>query len=85
MPGMLVDGVLTGQREIYYGSQTVVWPEETVSVWSVHVSEVLEVWAAEQTASATATVSATATKTETVSSSAHKATATSAAFNHYRD
>ncbi|KAJ3981145.1 alpha/beta-hydrolase [Lentinula detonsa] len=36
-PGELPDGVVPGQREIYYGSKTITWPEATVTAFNDHL------------------------------------------------
>lgn len=36
-PGALPDGVVPGQREIYYGSKTVTWPEATITAFNNHL------------------------------------------------
>ncbi|KAJ3868604.1 alpha/beta-hydrolase [Lentinula novae-zelandiae] len=41
-PGALPDGVVPGQREIYYGSKTVTWPEATITAFNNHLSTMLD-------------------------------------------
>ncbi|KAJ4500491.1 Alpha/Beta hydrolase protein [Lentinula lateritia] len=36
-PGALPDGVVPGQRKIYYGSKTVTWPEATITAFNNHI------------------------------------------------
>ncbi|KAJ6483116.1 alpha/beta-hydrolase [Mycena sanguinolenta] len=41
IPDILSDGVITGQAEVHYMTETVRWPEATVSAWNSYVSKVL--------------------------------------------
>ncbi|CAK5281400.1 unnamed protein product [Mycena citricolor] len=41
IPKILPDGVITGQADVYYKTETVAWPAATVSAWDAHVSSVL--------------------------------------------
>ncbi|KAF7337172.1 Carboxypeptidase [Mycena venus] len=41
IPDILPDGVITGQAEVHYLTETVRWPEATVRAWNSHVRKVL--------------------------------------------
>ncbi|KAJ7306886.1 alpha/beta-hydrolase [Mycena albidolilacea] len=64
IPDILPDGVIPGQAEVHYMTETVRWPEATVRAWNSHVSEVL---GAEATPTGTGTKP---TKTQAPSSAA---------------
>jgi hypothetical protein len=62
IPDILPDGVIPGQAEVHYMTETVRWPEATVRAWNSHVSEVL---GAEATPTGTGTKHETKTSTKT--------------------
>ncbi|KAJ7737771.1 alpha/beta-hydrolase [Mycena maculata] len=78
IPVPLLDGVLTGQAEIYYKTLTVTWPEATVAAFNAHVSSAQSAAAAAPTTTTKHKISTTSeAKSSTIK--AESSTTTSAA------